>query len=114
MKTFLAVLLFCCAALAQVQHAELPHALTVEQCRADADAWKFTALGHDTPYQMLEAEDDEMSECAIHIDLDNPDRTQYLASRVMIATEQHYRMAMFLKHHHMLDQFKQEDAKGVR
>jgi hypothetical protein len=37
-----------------------------------------------------------------------------MGTRLAIATEQHYRMAWFLKHHHMLDQFKQEDAKDVR
>jgi hypothetical protein len=114
MKAFLAVLLFCCAASAQIQHAELPHALTVEQCRADAYAWFATSIGHGVPYQTLDAEEDEMSVCSIHIDSDNPDRTQYMGTRLAIATEQHYRMAGFLKHHHMLDQFKQEDARGVR
>ncbi len=115
MKTLFVALILAASAFAQKTNVDLPHALTAEQCHADADAWKATAISptrHETPYKILDAEGDEMNECNWRID---PGGYQtYSNTNYAITEEMWFRMALFLKRHHMFDQFKQEDAEGKR
>jgi hypothetical protein len=119
------VLLLVAPMAAQVEHAPTP-----EQCRADADTWGIPkssvsvpnepefrnltrAMTHDPAVtaRKLDARIEELSMCM------RTDSVQSLrfeeGSRALTIAEM-YRMAEFVSRHHLETQFYQEDEQGKR
>jgi hypothetical protein len=92
-------------ATAQVQHAP-----TVEQCRADYAVWNMEHLDA-TSYHVLDERMHEMGNCNV-VDPAHTDDYDLLGLRQ--STELHNRLVDFLTRHNLSSQFVVEDAKGLR
>lgn len=92
-------------ATAQVQHAP-----TVEQCRADYAVWNIEHLDA-TSYHVLDERMHEMGNCDV-VDPAHTDDYDLLGLRQ--STELHNRLVDFLTRHRLTGQFLEEDAKGLR
>lgn len=119
------LLLFVIPVTAQVEHAPTP-----EQCRADADIWgilKSTALVpndyqfrnltraivHDPAVtaRKLDARIDELSMC---MRTDSVQSFRYEQGSRALTIAEMFRMAEFVSRHHLETQFYQEDEQGER
>jgi hypothetical protein len=119
------VLLFVIPMLAQVEHAPTP-----EQCRADGDAWDIPKWSSSVPNEgafadfatavlrdprlsakTLDARNAELEQC------EKTDSTQFgryaQAARAYTSAEL-VRMACFILRHNLKEQFYQEDEQGKR
>ena len=112
--------------LQPIYSQEVPHAPTVEQCRADQKLW-FSKLSddakaeeaeglrepvaHSVSFQQLSFLSLEMHDCA-RIDPESKD-LYYKTSDDAVVTANN-RLVHFLHRHNLLSQFLAEDTQGVR
>ena len=110
--------------------AQIEHAPTPEQCRADADAWGIptatplfrneaqfdqlvaaTAGDKNVSAKMLDARMKQLATC---IRTDNVQDTRYSEAARAYAFASMIRMVNFLNRHNLTPQFLEEDEKGQR
>jgi hypothetical protein len=96
-------------------HAQVEHAPTVEQCRADQKSWYATledeAAVANVGYQELQGWFLEMVKCE---KVDSERERWYMATHAAVGLIQGTRLRDFLKRHNLWNQFLAEDAEGKR
>jgi hypothetical protein len=117
MKTvavFLAAL-FCLTATT----AQEKHTATINQCRADREAWVLETYGRGTgpgaqhvSLEILFDWDTEMGLCALGVDQEQ--RSAYQNAQARFEIEVSRRRRDFIERHGLTQQFYKEDAAGER
>ena len=110
MRMIASVLLL--ASVATGQNAK--HATAVEQCRADRRLWTVAIEDHSYRRETINTIEErtlELTKCA-GVDLEY--EMAYLDAAMHYSIAEGNRLRSFLKRHHLVDQFKDEDASGKR
>jgi len=102
--------------LQAIHSQQIQHKPTVEQCRADMDAWfiKYKNGRYPGEFKELNRLSIEMSWCSVESDPDPDNKELYQIVFDSITLEQWWRYLNFLKRHNLYDQFLAEDAAGKR
>ena len=87
---------------------------TVEQCRADRRQWDAAVEDHSYRHETIETIEErtlELTKCSV-VDLEY--EMTYLDAAMKYSIDEGNRLRSFLKRHHLVEQFKDEDAAGKR
>jgi hypothetical protein len=119
------LLLFVIPMTAQVEHAPTP-----EQCRADADSWSIPKwavfVPNEAEFQNLanvmmrdrtvtsKSMDDRRAELVLCVKTDSIQANRYAQANRAYAIGEMGRMADFIQRHNLMPQFYQEDEQGQR
>ncbi|MDP9161979.1 MAG: hypothetical protein M3O09_17355 [Acidobacteriota bacterium] len=104
------LLLFVAVAISR---AQVKHAPSVEQCRADQRLWlaQLESSGSLPNYRTLQGWNHEMGECS---SVDSENQARYFNVRAEVVAEQASRVEEFLSRHNLYDKFIEEDNMGKR